>query len=169
MGDEKVAPTYAEVQKAILAFHEKWRRPGIEDLPSRLSCVSFKDPVEWARLWAEDGELQKHSRKTGVYFFFDTNQNLLYIGSAQVIGNRLYQHFHVPGSPSPRPLPEWVEKEKVQYVAILDVPDVCWFEAPAIEAYLIKALSTTTRVHSRWVTSALRRLRCERYAAEFLC
>ena len=25
--------------------------------------------------------------------------------------------------------------------------------------------STTTRVHSRWVTSAMRRLRCERYAA----
>ena len=28
--------------------------------------------------------------------------------------------------------------------------------------------STTTRVHSRWVTSAMRRLRCERYAAWFL-
>jgi aryl-alcohol dehydrogenase-like predicted oxidoreductase len=31
------------------------------------------------------------------------------------------------------------------------------------------AASTTTRVHSRWVTSAMRRLRCERYAAWFLC
>jgi hypothetical protein len=30
-------------------------------------------------------------------------------------------------------------------------------------------ISTTTRVHSRWVTSAIRRLRCERYAAWFLC
>ena len=29
--------------------------------------------------------------------------------------------------------------------------------------------STTTRVHSRWVASAMRRLRCERYAAWFLC
>lgn len=139
MGDEKVAPTYAEVQQAILAFHEKWRRPGIEDLPSRLSPVRFKDQVEWARLWAEDGELHKHSSKAGVYFFFDTDQHLLYIGSARVLGNRLYQHFHVPGSP--RMLPEWVEKEKMQYVAILDVPDVCWFEALAIEAYLIEELS----------------------------
>jgi hypothetical protein len=31
------------------------------------------------------------------------------------------------------------------------------------------APNTTTRVHSRWVTSAMRRLRCERYAAWFLC
>jgi hypothetical protein len=141
MEDEKVVPTYAEVQKAILAFHEQWRRPGIEDLPARLRLVHFKDPVEWARLWAEDGELQKHSRKAGVYSFFDTDKNLLYVGSARVIGHRLYQHFHVPGSPPLRPLPEWVEQEKVQYVAILDVPDVCWFEALAIEAYLIEALS----------------------------
>ena len=29
--------------------------------------------------------------------------------------------------------------------------------------------STTTRLHSRWVASAMRRLRCERYAAWFLC
>ncbi len=31
------------------------------------------------------------------------------------------------------------------------------------------SLSTTTRVYSRWVTNAMRRLRCERYAAWFLC
>ena len=30
-------------------------------------------------------------------------------------------------------------------------------------------LSTTTRVYSRWVMSAMRRLRCERYAAWFRC
>src|SRR2546426_125200 len=30
-------------------------------------------------------------------------------------------------------------------------------------------LSTTTRLHSRWIASAMRRLRCERYAAWFLC
>jgi TnpA family transposase len=30
-------------------------------------------------------------------------------------------------------------------------------------------LSTTTRLHSRRGTSAMRRLRCERYAAWFLC
>ena len=29
--------------------------------------------------------------------------------------------------------------------------------------------STTTRVHSRWVASAMRRLRCDRYAAWCLC
>ena len=32
-----------------------------------------------------------------------------------------------------------------------------------------RVASTTTRVHSRWVASAIRRLRCERYAAWFLC
>ena len=29
--------------------------------------------------------------------------------------------------------------------------------------------STTTRIHSRWVIRVMRRLRCERYAAWFLC
>ena len=29
--------------------------------------------------------------------------------------------------------------------------------------------NTTTRVYSRWVTNAIRRLRCERYAAWFRC
>jgi len=74
MEDKNAALTYAEVQKAILAFHERWKRPGIDDLPSRLSPMHSKDPVEWVRLWAGDGDPQKHSRKAGVYFFFDTDQ-----------------------------------------------------------------------------------------------
>jgi 4-hydroxyphenylacetate 3-monooxygenase len=42
--------------------------------------------------------------------------------------------------------------------------------APAnLECMTFPSPSTTTRVHSRWVISARRRLRCERYAAWFLC
>jgi len=39
----------------------------------------------------------------------------------------------------------------------------------SVSKLLLLCPSTTTRVHSRWITSARRRLRCERYAAWFLC
>jgi hypothetical protein len=39
----------------------------------------------------------------------------------------------------------------------------------AYEIHVDCGPNTTTRVHSRWVASAIRRLRCERYAAWFLC
>ncbi len=81
MEDKNAALTYAELQKAILAFHERWKRPGIDDLPSRLSPMHSKDPVEWVRLWAGDGDPQKHSRKAGVYSFLILTKPPLHRGS----------------------------------------------------------------------------------------
>jgi DNA invertase Pin-like site-specific DNA recombinase len=42
-------------------------------------------------------------------------------------------------------------------------------ETPAHVAKLLNVSSTTTRVHSHWVISAMRRWRYERYAAWFRC
>ena len=45
------------------------------------------------------------------------------------------------------------------------VAAAAWLPDPHTYDERLDTLSTTTRVHSRWVASAMRRLRCERYAA----
>lgn len=122
---------YENVIKAVETFDRAYKRPAIDDLPSKLTYVIFENSAEWERLWSDGGALRMHAEDPCVYFFFDDNKELLYIGKADILGKRFYQHFSQTNA-------EW--NGKVNNLAILPLPKESWFETFAIEAYLIREL-----------------------------
>jgi hypothetical protein len=126
---------YEKAKDAISIFNQLFPRPGINLVNNLSSLCNLKDPEQWKNPWP-------NSSAPGVYFIFDDQIDLLYVGLAtDNIGKRLSAH--IPGS-STKELkqPEWVKKldKEVGYVASLWLPEDMWFEGLAIEAYLIRKL-----------------------------
>lgn len=118
------------VKAAIKDFDEKFKRPKIESL---IQCFHATEVTEnnWADLWAEGGLFRVYADAPCVYFFFDKDEDLRYIGKAEIFGTRMGSHFHGEGS-------KWRGRAKT--IGILPVPKESWFEILAVEAYLIRAL-----------------------------
>jgi excinuclease UvrABC nuclease subunit len=98
-----------------------------------VQCFHSAEVTEsnWATLWAEGGLLRAYANEPCVYFFFNQEGELLYIGKAEVLGFRMGSHFQGKNS-------KWREVAKT--IGILPVPRDSWFEILAIEAYLIGLL-----------------------------
>ena len=122
-------PNLENVKTTIAEFDSKFKRPGIDCL---VSCF-HSTPVNksnWSQLWATHGLLRTYTDEPCVYFFFDQEENLQYIGKAEILGYRFGSHFS-SGS-------KW--REDVHTIGILVIPRKSWFEIVAIEAYLIDLL-----------------------------
>ena len=118
-----------EVKEAIKEFDNKFKRPGIECLVSCFHSTPVSDD-NWASLWADRGLLRTYTDEPCVYFFFNENEELQYIGKAEVLGYRMGSHFAKDS--------KW--RDIVKKVGVLPVPRKSWFEILAIEAYLIDLL-----------------------------
>ncbi|HET8637795.1 MAG TPA: GIY-YIG nuclease family protein [Acidobacteriaceae bacterium] len=132
--------TLKDVSNSVVTFEQSFPRPGVPDLSARLTSFQFVYEQDWPRLWAEGGTLRKFAEDPCVYFFFDEEESLMYIGSARVLGNRFFQHFDAKHA---------VWKRRTRGLAILPLPKDSWFEIRAIEAYLIQKLDPSHNVVGR--------------------
>ncbi len=133
--------TLSELKEALAHFHQSFPRPGVPDLLSRLTTISFDYEQDWSRLWLDDGVLRKHADDPCVYFFFNDTEGLMYIGSTWTLGKRFYQHFDVENAKY---------KNCTSSLAILALPEENWFETQAIEAYLIEKLKPPHNTVGKW-------------------
>lgn len=95
---------YEKTKDAIRKFNARFPRPGITDLVEKLSTIfNPRDPDQWKNPWPNAGA-------PGVYFIFDDQGDILYIGMAtDNIGMRLSKHIK-GGSNSDFKQPAWVEE-----------------------------------------------------------
>lgn len=101
-----------------------------------------------AHRWNEQWE---YSEAPGVYVMFDANGKCLYVGTAWKLGNRLGRYFKYEGGrcaikPDCK-VAQWDNKPR--YVATVGVPAEVWFEAAALEQYLIEKLKPCYNVRKR--------------------
>lgn len=125
-------------EEALNFYLTNYRKEGLPQLEisKPLDILSHKPQkhdfdieLTWKDPWP-------HANRAGVYLVYDENAELIYIGTATVIGNRLYTYF---GGGS-----ECVYREQwgtpPRYIRIIAVPAEMPFEAQALEAFLIARL-----------------------------
>jgi hypothetical protein len=118
------------VIKKLEEFDGNFRRPGFGDISDVFRSIDLKN-ADWADLWSANGELRVVADSACVYIFFDQNDELLYVGRADIFGNRIGGHFQRKNS-------RW--RGEVARIGVIPVPPESWFEIYAIEAYLIREL-----------------------------
>ena len=122
------------VLEALADFHQRFPRPGID-------ALELSEPYFVETDWAIKGKSVPHSYHAGVYFLFNRDEALLYIGKSDGLGARVggrfmwnaYKTAGVVKDPSHR----GAGVVSVRAIAFLDEH---WFESAAVEAYLIDAL-----------------------------
>jgi excinuclease UvrABC nuclease subunit len=116
---------YIELKEFIDKFNADFPRPDLKIILEELS------PIVTKQMW-------QNADKPGLYFLFDQNQTLQYIGKASFgsnIGVRIGERF---SSKDCRCLvPKF---EAVHLLATIALPRHRAFEAPAIEEYLIAGM-----------------------------
>jgi hypothetical protein len=131
--------TFPFIEKEVLEFYvSTYRREGLPPfeiskpfdlLPNIPPKIDFNVELTWRDPWP-------FGPRAGVYFVYAENGELIYIGKANVLGNRFYTYF---GAGS-----ECVYKESwgtpPRYIRAVAVPIDMPFEALALEAYLISKL-----------------------------
>jgi len=141
-GEEKMMKN---INQALNAYETKYRRSGLPALtvsglydlfPSQPSQISAK----WS--WSRSNPWP-HANRAGVYFIFGDTGNLLYVGKASrgSIGARLDEYFgYEKLTKGCRIIEPQAWRERPRYVAALAVPEDMWFEAAALEEFLIREL-----------------------------
>lgn len=109
---------YEDVVDSIRQFHAMFPRPGIEDLVGLLS------PLEGPLDAGQRGQPWPIADAPGVYFVFDQERRLEYVGKS---GADMRVRRHGAG--------------RSGYIAFLALPRDRWFEAAAIESYLVRRLT----------------------------
>jgi len=123
--------TFNDLKRVLDEFNNKHQRPH-----GKLALTSLFDISTQPRTasWPSNG-------KPGVYVFLDSDKFITYIGKASDnIGSRLSARFYV----------SWESKAKessdCKYITTIPLPEDVWFEAPAIEEYLLRMLKTKHNV-----------------------
>lgn len=118
---------YKDLEKAVDVFNKKYRRPHFDISLTELRDISNEEFASWPS-----------NESPGVYIFLDVDKNITYIGKAslQGIGYRLNQRFDTKWNPK-KP-----ESEGCVYITTIALAEESFFEAPAIEEYLLKHLKT---------------------------
>ncbi|WP_127560378.1 nucleotide excision repair endonuclease [Saccharospirillum alexandrii] len=122
------------IKREIDSYHQNYRHPNLA--PPRVSSVYDLFPVEerkgsehsWPRTWPNNG-------LPGVYFIFDENLSLLYIGKAKNLGSRLSSYFMYASDRSCR-IKETEWRVKPHFIVTASIGE--FFEAPSLEEYLIE-------------------------------
>jgi len=117
----------------IAAFNNNHLRPhGIINMTPLLD-ISMMERAKWP-----SNELP------GVYVFLDSDKLLTYIGKASNnIGARLAARFDIKWNPKSE------EAVGCHYITTIPLPREAYFEAPAIEEFLLKNLKTrSNKVHN---------------------
>jgi hypothetical protein len=129
------------IKVALATYIDKYRKPGLPEPelsglyalhPERGDLVSTVE-MQWPADW-------QHARKTGVYFVFAKDGQLLYVGKAWHIGSRLAAYFDFDADKRCRQIGRKWSKEPA-YVATIACPEGMSFEAGALEEYFIQVLT----------------------------
>jgi len=123
----------SDLEFFIKEFNDKHPRPhgAIEMTP--LLDISIMKDAQWP-----SNELP------GVYIFLDSDKNITYIGKASSnIGSRLAAKFDVKWNPKTK------DSIGCHYITTIPLPCDAYFEAPAIEEYLLNNIKTrSNKVHN---------------------
>ena len=101
-------------------------------------------PANYATEWGEVGP--------GVYFHFNEEDRLLYIGKAVSIGSRLgayFKHTDLPSDTTCKIIDPQLEKYGSRAVRVVALPDELDFLAPSLEWFLIQRLPTPVNVQGK--------------------
>lgn len=134
--------------QALASYHSRHRhadRPPLEVgdvvhlFPEQSLTIDNEGISPWTSPWP-------HGSRAGVYLIYSADAELLYIGKASMgkhIGHRLYHHFG-GGVRCVFNINSWPISP--QFVVNIAVPHDAPFEAPALEEFLIAALSPKLNV-----------------------
>jgi hypothetical protein len=114
-----------EFEEIISEFQKIYPRPGLKDF--KLNWYDIES--EWPKSWPS-GEMP------GVYMFFDSTEEILYIGKASS-GRRLRTRLRAYFKNKQGICQIKGKAKDTRYVGLLAIPFEHGFEAPAIEEYLI--------------------------------
>ena len=114
--------------------------PALDLFPDEPSPKGFTAKANWKGLWPL-------AERAGVYFIYDQDFKLLYVGKAWKFGPRLAQHFgsKISGCMI---LGRWSNRPR--YVINVAVPRDMAFEAAALEAFLIYGLKPEDNIHGKY-------------------
>ena len=134
-----------DLRRALAWYVENFRKPGLRKLEISdlydLFPPSYdeKAPKQWPAPWPNNDS-------AGVYFVFDENQLLVYIGKSSMsssVGFRLSAYFGFDAERRCRIKHPQSWNGTPRYVATIGMEKKYRFEAPALEEYLIAELDTT--------------------------
>jgi len=120
--------TFDDLIASVANFNLKHPRPHGEICLTGLLDISKETHASWPS-----------NESPGVYIFLDANKQITYIGKASFnncIGGRLNPRFDTKWN-SKKP-----ESQGCVYITTIALPRELAFEAPAIEEYLLRELST---------------------------
>ncbi len=123
-----------DLENLLKEFNSKHPRPHGAVEMTELLDISIMERAQWPS-----------NDKPGVYIFLDSEKYINYIGKASSnIGSRLVARFNVT-----RWKPKVPEAEGCHYITTIPLPVDAFFEAPAIEEYLLRFLTTkSNRLHN---------------------
>jgi len=120
--------TFEDLEASVANFNREHPRPHGQICLTDLLDISKEAQAAWPS-----------NESPGVYIFLDANKQITYIGKASAnscIGARLNPRF------DPKWNPRSHESQGCVYITTIALPRELAFEAPAIEEYLIRELST---------------------------
>lgn len=128
--------THDDTVAALRDYEDRYRRDDVARLEvSGLYGLGPSAVHATAGYWPEQ---YPHSDRSGVYVILDADRQVLYIGTAKVIGNRLSNYFRGNGVCVLNPNDVWPRPPV--YVMTVAVPvDMTW-EGKGLEDYLINGL-----------------------------
>ncbi|MCL1095858.1 GIY-YIG nuclease family protein [Shewanella kaireitica] len=121
--------TYSQVKKLVSEFEVNYPRSCRVDL-------DILSPIDTEEMW-------QNADRAGVYFLFDKDEHLQYVGKASMsssIGARIGTRFSGDNSCTD------LKFSEVTQLATIPMVDGYEFEAPAIEEYFIKLLTPPLNV-----------------------
>ncbi len=138
-----------DVKRMIERFEAVYRGANLEKFEQGPLYDLFPEKVPrpfdcergWPQTWPSNG-------KPGVYVFLDDHLEILYIGKSSAnstVSARLASYCEY-GTNRTCHLKHKTWKKSPSYVWIVGVPNETWFEAAALEEYLIRNLSTAENV-----------------------
>jgi hypothetical protein len=133
----------SDLRKELARYCQCYRHSKLP--PLELSGVYSLFPEKYKKLpkevtarWPDDD--WPNGDKAGVYIFLDSKLNVLYIGKASLLKDRLAAYFRYDDLNRCRIPDEHGWEVKPEFVATIGIPVKTAFESSAIEEYLITRL-----------------------------
>jgi hypothetical protein len=132
--------TLAEARNAIAGYERRFRREDVDRLEVSGLYALFPSSPSTEEVLGRWPDQWPNGERAGAYLIFDEQLALLYVGKASKIGARLSGWFGYDENKCCRVRhPGWSRPPR--FVLTVAVPEEMRFEAPALEAYLIRALT----------------------------
>jgi len=133
---------YSDLEKELARYSRTYRNPKLP--PLALSSLYALFPEKYKTLpkgvkgcWPDDA--WPNGDKAGVYIFFDSKLNVIYIGETSILNDRLGVYFCY-GDLKRCKIRHDSWEVKPEFVVTIGIPAKTAFESAALERYLISRL-----------------------------